>query len=293
MDSWKALRNLSIEYGARFYHYTPTYTQANNMTNFDPARYDPAQAVTVKSDGTIDLTKGGNRFNGLVRAGSGIPADERGTRQCQRRSASDDSSRSPGRFLSSEEQDRSSTRFSYAPFNDDKTSIRGGFGVYYDKVEGNLIFSQVNVPPFVSTPNFDNGNISNPAGGTASNAALIADINAIDPNLEVSSSMNFSLGVQRNCRVGSSLRLRTWAIWDDIWFVNQISTLFPSRRLPLMLPPRNQQANINALRPYKGYNRILYRLSDANSHYKRHAAVCRQTKRQSRANSQFIHGRRR
>jgi hypothetical protein len=48
MDSWKALRNLSIEYGARFYHYTPTYTQANNMTNFDPARYDPAKAVTVK-----------------------------------------------------------------------------------------------------------------------------------------------------------------------------------------------------------------------------------------------------
>jgi hypothetical protein len=24
--------------------------------------------------------------------------------------------------------------------------------MYYDKVEGNLIFSQVNVPPFVSTP---------------------------------------------------------------------------------------------------------------------------------------------
>jgi hypothetical protein len=30
--------------------------------------------------------------------------------------------------------------FSYAPFNDDKTSIRGGFGMFYDKVEGNLIF---------------------------------------------------------------------------------------------------------------------------------------------------------
>ena len=78
MDSWKALRNLSIEYGARFYHYTPTYTQANNMTNFDPARYDPTQAVTILPNGNIDLTKAGNRFNGLIRAGSGIPSDERG-----------------------------------------------------------------------------------------------------------------------------------------------------------------------------------------------------------------------
>src|SRR4029453_13646089 len=196
-DGWKALRNLSIEYGARFYHYTPTYTQANNMTNFDPARYDPAQAVTVKSDGTIDTTKGGNRFNGLVRAGSGIPADERGRVSVSDAALATIPAGAPGGFYQAKNKIAPRLGFSYAPFNDDKTSIRGGFGVYYDKVEGNLIFSQVNLPPFVSSPNFDNGNISNPSGGTPSNAALIADINAIDPNLEVSSSMNFSLGVQR------------------------------------------------------------------------------------------------
>jgi hypothetical protein len=77
-DSWKVRRNFSLEIGARFYHYGPTYTQANNMTNFDPSRYDPSQAVTILSNGNIDPTKGGNRFNGLVRAGSGIPADEVG-----------------------------------------------------------------------------------------------------------------------------------------------------------------------------------------------------------------------
>jgi hypothetical protein len=87
--------------------------------------------------------------------------------------------------------------FSYAPGNDGKTSIRGGFGMFYDKVEGNLIFSQVNVPPFLNTPQFENGNIANASGGTPSALAPFGTINAINPDLGISYSMNFSLGVQR------------------------------------------------------------------------------------------------
>ena len=106
-DSWKVRRNLSFEIGARFYHYEPTYTQANNIANFDPSHYNPAQAVTVLPNGNIDLTKGGNRFNGLVRAGAEF-AEERG-----RVSVSDATcTRATGRpaaFIS-RKQDRSSRR---------------------------------------------------------------------------------------------------------------------------------------------------------------------------------------
>jgi hypothetical protein len=77
-DTWKIRPNLSLEIGARFYHFGPTYTQANNMANFDPSLYNPSQAVTILANGNIDPTKGGNRFNGLVRAGDGIPAEEAG-----------------------------------------------------------------------------------------------------------------------------------------------------------------------------------------------------------------------
>ena len=268
LDSWKVSRNLSIEFGGRFYHFTPTNTQANNVTSFDPVFYDPAKAVTVKNDGTIDLTKGGNRFNGLVRAGDGIPADERGRVSVSDAVLATIPTGATRGFYQAKNKIAPRFSFSYAPFGDDKTVIRGGFGMFYDKVEGNLIFSQVNLPPFVSTPNFDNGNLSNPSGGTPANAALLADINSIDPNLDIAYSENFSLGVQRELPRGYFVEAtyvgnlgRHLIRQPDI---NQPLFAALTANLPANGGPN---ANINALRPYKGYNRILYRLSDANSNY--------------------------
>ncbi len=49
-DSWRVNGKLSLELGIRYQYGTPFYTRGNNITNFDPALYDPARAVTVNPD---------------------------------------------------------------------------------------------------------------------------------------------------------------------------------------------------------------------------------------------------
>jgi hypothetical protein len=269
MDSWKIRPNLSVEFGLRYYHFGPTYTQANNMANFDPALYDPSRAVRILANGNIDPAGGGNRFNGLVRAGDGIPVDEVG------RVSNANSANllavpvgAPAGFYDPSDNAAPRFSFAYAPFNDDKTSIRGGFGMFYDKVEGNLIFSQVNVPPFINSPQFENGNIANPSGGTPSALAPFGAISAIDPNLGISYSMNYSLGIQRELPAGFFLEanyvgnLGRHLIRQPDLNAAPFALLAANAALPTA-----QQVSTNALRPYKGFTNINFRMSDANANY--------------------------
>lgn len=268
-DSWKATRKLSLEFGVRYQYGLPTYSQQNNMANFDPALYDPTKAVTVLANGTIDATKGGNRFNGLIRVGDGVPQDELG-RVPTGNSATVLSvpAGAPRGVYNSQHLFAPRFSFAYAPFNNSKTAIRGGFGIFYDKPEGNLIFSSVNVPPFTTSSSLENGNLASLASARASAPTPFAQIDVIDPNLVVPYTMSYSLSVQHELPKGIFVEAayvgnqgRHLLRQPDI---NQPS--FDALRANAALPAA-QRLSTNALRPYKGFSAIRYRLSDSNSNY--------------------------
>lgn len=264
-DTWRVWKNLSLEMGLRYEYQQPIYTQGNNITNFVPELYDPAKAMVLNPNGSI-ASPGSNRYTGLIRAGSGIPDDQQNRVTLDPAAAALIPTGAPrGLYKTSH---LFMPRFSGAYTYRQSWVIRGGIGLFYDKPEGNVIFSQVNLPPFVPSINVENANLANPLGGAAAGVAVLGGIPALDPNMDVPRQLQYSVGVQRQLPgghfaeityVGNKGRNLLWQ--PDI----NIPTF--EEELANQLLPAAQRANTNFLRPYKGYSAITQRRSDAFSDF--------------------------
>jgi hypothetical protein len=272
-DGWRVSSNLSLEAGLRYAWHQPIYTVSNNMANFDPALYDPSRAVTVNRNGTL-VPNSGNPYNGMIRVGDGVPESELGRVP----NGNDPSvlavpAGAPRGLYDSRHLFAPRFSFAWTPTGEGDTAIRGGIGLFYDRPEGNLLFGgtgngPVNSPPYVLSSEYENGNLASPGGGAVRAPAPLGTLAAIDPNLQVPRSWNWSASFQREL---------PWGFFGEIGYVgskgqnllrqpdiNQPS--FEALEANAALPSA-QRANTNFLRPYAGYSVIGMRLSDADSTY--------------------------
>jgi hypothetical protein len=259
-DSWKVNRKLSLELGIRYEFVQPLYTQGNNMANFDQSRYSPSQAVTLTTAGAV-VPGSGNLYDGLVRAGNSVPTDQQGRVPGSTTAffTSFPSGAPRGLYPSA---NTFGPRFGFAYAIDDKTVIRGGFGMFYNRPEGNLTFSQLNLPPILQTTEFDNGNLATPSGGAAANTLPVGSISAIDPHLKPAYVEQYSLNLQRSLPK---------ALFFEASYVGGLARHLlrePNINYPnLALVAANPTYNSNYFVPYPGYTSLQQYLSDSTSNY--------------------------
>jgi hypothetical protein len=258
-DSWKPTAALTIEGGFRWVFWPPWYSTTNNIANFDPRFYDPAQAAVI--DPATGRLIGGARYNGIVLPGDGFEGDAQNSVVAQ------DPAvlalfRGEPRGFSETHYNAIEPRFGAAYKLNDKTVLRASSGIFHNRVTLNDSTLLGGNPPFQPQVTISNGSADNPGGGTVGSADLPFGINGQDPVFKHPTSYMYSVGVQREMPFGFTV---------DVSYVGRKGLyLQRERNINQLLPgtlQSNPGVNIAALRPYTGYGVIRVSENAARSKF--------------------------
>lgn len=244
-DQIKIRNNLTLTVGLRYTYLQPEREDSDLQNFFDPTKFDPSTASVVKSDGTI--VPGTENFeNGLVRAGSGSPF---------------------GRGVYQGQTDQFAPRFGlvWDPTSTGKTSIRLGYGTFYDRQGSFSQFSSVN-PPFTQQVQVFNTLLSNPGvtpgGGAASKPIFPVDIRTVGTRWRYPQTQKWSIGVQHEVASDTTIELN---------YVGTKGThLLGLRNLNQPTPNidvARGNVNPNTVRPFPGLVTIFAWETNRNSTY--------------------------
>jgi hypothetical protein len=239
-DSWKISSRLTMTLGLRWDGFPHAYEEKDRVSSFYLKLYNPTQAPQIDSGGHI-VPNTGNLTNGLGLAGqNGIP-----------------------RGLVDNHWNLFEPRVGIAwrP-KGDSTVFRIGYGIYYERVQGNDIYNVAPNPPFSSTVTIFNTTLSNPAG-TSGATLLPATLQVYDPAYPTAQVQQYNAGVQQ--------RLGRGVVATASFVGTKGTHLSDSRNINQPLASGAAQVlngtNVNQVRPYLGYAQINQYYNGGNSNY--------------------------
>jgi hypothetical protein len=238
-DSWKATRRLTLNFGLRYSFFPPAHEPDDRFRVFVPSQYDPAKAVTVNAAGQV-VRGSGDRFNGLVK---------------------------PEPFWKTSKKNFA-PRFSFAYdlFGQGKTSLRGGYGVFYSReILGAFILMSGN-PPFSELLTIENTLLSNPGGGTARNFDLPITLGSIDTNQLTPYTQQWNLNIQHGL-AGNTVLEVGYAGSRAIHMMRTQDINQPLANRSIASANFGPRINANTVRPYKGWAVINHREQSYMSNY--------------------------
>lgn len=260
-DSWKVNRRLTVNYGVRYTVIVPYKALWGNQIVFDPVLYDPSKAVTVDPK-TGTISGSGDRFNGMVIPGSAFPDSGKG-RFPEATAGTFDYLHRGGTYpdyYSNIRWGQWQPRLGIAYQLNDKTVIRTGAGRFFTRLGvSDSIFLGGN-PPFQPTANVSFGNADNPGGTSANSLPLTVTTQSRD--FKNPEAYNWNFTVEREFYLKSIL---------SVGYVGRRG-LHQQREADINQPTpavvaANPGVNLDALRPYKGYNSIRETDNIASSRY--------------------------
>ena len=186
-DNWHIVPRLTLNLGLRYDALPHTFERFNQFANFVPADYNTSLAYPLNPDGTLNpasLTQfNGSPFylNGISEAGvNGFP---RGVVQ--------------NYYYTLQPR----VGFAYNLPGKEATVIRGGFGMFYERVQGNDVYNAAQNPPFAYQPSATNVYFSNPntsaLTGLTTTQAFPSTLTNIQYQYKPPGTAQFSLGIQR------------------------------------------------------------------------------------------------
>jgi Carboxypeptidase regulatory-like domain len=276
MDNWHFTPRVSVQLGVRYDALPHTYEKHNNVANFIPADYSAANAQTPDPT-TGDLNPSGPGFsvvNGTSFYLNGI--EQANVNGFPRGLVKND-------FFTWQPR----LGFAWDLTGNGATVLRGGVGVFYERMQGNDIYNLDTTPPFAYQPGVNNVFFSNPqtsitSGVSASvpaGPASLTDLSYYYPN---PATTQFSLGIQHQLApalvaavqyVGSS----SWNQDDkhetndlalgDLAHREAVATSCGGTWIPVQGVNTCPNSNANLYRPYSGYSNIEQEQNALNASY--------------------------
>ncbi len=196
-DNYRVNSRLTLNLGLRWDGIPHTYEANNQMANFYPSLYNPANAALL-NPGFQTIS---NASPGLGPSPNPILAGQQfylnGLAICGINSIPNGCVNNPwGNF-------GPRLGFAYDLTGNGKTVIRGGYGVMYERIQGNDVYNNAGTPPFAASVGFNNVSLSDPktsvlTGLTIPSSIPVNNITGLDrSNYKSPRSTQFSLGVQQ------------------------------------------------------------------------------------------------
>jgi hypothetical protein len=183
-DNWKPTRRLTLDYGVRFYHMSPQWDTTLQASNFLPDKFDPNQAAKlyfpVCANGTTSANCDRRGMDPAFIGSNGLPTIPATTANTVEGRFIGRLVGSQGRFNGAyqagqgiDDQLQSGNAFRISPrigvvydlTGRGQTIARGGFGIFYDRPQGNQVFDMITNAPGVLNSRVDFGTLQTLTSG--------------------------------------------------------------------------------------------------------------------------------